>query len=154
MVTVAILKSALPVEPPSQEMNSLFVIFNQKCCLHWGILTFKGSLLSAAIMLKRFFARNRLSPDLHGSKFGGFLDRRSPHSEFEGTKPSKGTCIHRNTSLKPLSVQFGPKLRPVAWPRKQKKKKKGGRKSHKNVIFHHHVEAPFPNRSALSLVSL
>jgi len=44
--SAAILKSTLSVEPPSQEMNSLFVIFNQKCNLYWGILTFKGSLLS------------------------------------------------------------------------------------------------------------
>jgi len=29
----------------------------------WGILTFKGSLLSGALMLKQLFARNQLSPD-------------------------------------------------------------------------------------------
>jgi len=28
-------------------------------------------------MLKRFFARSRISPDFYGSKFGGFLDRSS-----------------------------------------------------------------------------
>jgi len=51
-----------------------------------------------------------------------FLDWRPPHSEFKGTKPSKGTCINQNTTFESLSVQFGPKLRPVSWPRKQKKK--------------------------------
>jgi len=35
-----------PVELPSREMNSLFVIFNQKCNFYFGILMFKGSLLS------------------------------------------------------------------------------------------------------------
>jgi len=29
--------------------------------------------------------------NLNGSKFGDFLDRRPPHSEFEGDKSSKGT---------------------------------------------------------------
>jgi len=83
-------------------------------------------------MLKRFFARNRLSPDFYGSKFGGFSDRRPPHSKFESTKPPKGTCINRNTTFEPLSVQFGPKWRPVGWPRKRKKNKKGGRRKSQN----------------------
>jgi len=84
-------------------------------------------------MLKRFFARNRLSPDFYGSKFGCFSDRRPPHSKCEGTKPPKGTCINRNTTFEPLSVQFGPKLRPVGWPRKRKNKnKKGGRRKSQN----------------------
>jgi len=84
-------------------------------------------------MLKRFFARNRSSPDFYGSKFGGFSDHRTPNSRFEGTKPPKGTSINRNTIFEPLSVQFGPKLRPVGWPRKRKKKiKKGGRRKSQN----------------------
>jgi len=59
----------------------------------------------------------------YGSKFGGFSDRRPPYSKFEGTKSPKGTCFKRNTTFEPLSVQFGPKLRPVGWPRKLKKNK-------------------------------
>jgi len=52
-----ILKSTLPVEPPSRKMNSLFVIFNKKCYFYWGILTFKSSLLAGALILKRFFCK-------------------------------------------------------------------------------------------------
>jgi len=104
-------------------MNSSLVICNQKCNFYCGILMFKEILFSGALMLKWFFARNRLSPDFYGSQFGGFLDRRPPHSEFEGTKPPKGMCINRNTTFEPLSVQFGPKLRPVGWPRKLGKKR-------------------------------
>jgi len=85
-------------------MNSLFVFFNQIC---------KKS------------AKSRLSR----VKIGGFLNRRPPHSEFEGTKPSKGMCINRNTTYEPLSVQFGPKLRLVGWPRTRKK---GGRRKSQN----------------------
>jgi len=147
MAAAAILKSTLFVEPPSREMNSLFVIFNQKCSF-LGYLTFKGSLLSGALMIQRFFARNRLSPDFYGSKFGGILNRRPPHSEFEGTKPQKA----RNTTFEPLSVQFGPKFRPVGWPRKREKK--AGEESHKTVIFHYHVDAPCHNRCAPNWVSL
>jgi len=54
MSAAAILKSTLPVEPTSREMNFLFVIFNQKCNFYWDILTFKVSLLLGALMLKRF----------------------------------------------------------------------------------------------------
>jgi len=101
------------------------------------ILTFKGSLLSGALMLKWFFCKNRLSPDFYGSKFGGFLDRRPPDIKFEGTKPPKGTCINRNTTFEPLSVQFGPKLRPVGWPRKRKTNnlKKAHEESDKPLYF-------------------
>jgi len=41
MAAATILKSTLPVASPPREMNSLFVIFNQKCDLYWGIWTFK-----------------------------------------------------------------------------------------------------------------
>jgi len=78
------------------------------------------------------FCKKSVSPVFYGSQFGGFSDRRLPHSKFEGTKPPKGTCINRNTTFEPLSVQFGPKLRPVGWPRKRKKikiKEDGRRKS-------------------------
>jgi len=44
--------------------------------------------------------------------------------KLKAPKPSKGTCINRNTTFEPLSVQFGPKLRPVGWPTKRKKRKK------------------------------
>jgi len=54
MAAATILKSTLAVEPLSQEMNSLFVIFNKKCSFYWGVLTFKSSLLSGDLMLKRF----------------------------------------------------------------------------------------------------
>jgi len=54
MAAATILKSTLSVEPPSREMNSLFVIFNQKCNFYWSNLTFYGSLLVGALMLKRF----------------------------------------------------------------------------------------------------
>jgi len=58
-VSKSILKTTLPIKPSLREMNSLFITFNQKCNFYWGILTFKGSLVSGALMLKRFFARNR-----------------------------------------------------------------------------------------------
>jgi len=45
-----ILKSTLPVEPPSRHMNSFFVIFNQKFNFYWDILTFEGSLLAGALI--------------------------------------------------------------------------------------------------------
>jgi len=63
-------------------------------------------------------------------------------------------CVNRNTSFEPLSVQIGPKLRPVYWPRKRKNRKKAGVESNKSVIFHHNLEAPFRNRFASNLVSL
>jgi len=133
-MAAAILRSTLTVEPPSREMNSLSVIFNQKCNFYLGILTFKGSLLSGALKLKRFFARNRQQVQTFAGQYLAFLDRRPPHSEFEGTNPppQKGACINRNTTFEPLSVQFGPKLRPVGWPRKWKKNKKAGRRKSQN----------------------
>jgi len=69
---------------------------------------------------------------VYGSKCGCFVDHRPPHSEFEGSKPSKGTYINRNTTFEPSSVQIGPKLRPVNWPRKRKKGRK--RKSQNRYI--------------------
>jgi len=129
MAAAAIRESTLPVELPSREMNSLFVIFNQKCNFYWGISTFKGSLLSGALMLKWLLARNRLSPDFYGSQFGGCLYRRPFIVNFKGTKPPNGTCINRNTTFEPFSVQFGPQLRPVGRPRKRKK---GGRRKSQN----------------------
>jgi len=56
--------------------------------------------------------------------------------------------------FEPLSVQFGPKLRPVGWPRKRKKRKKADEGSHKTAIFHYHVGAPFRNRSSPNLLIL
>jgi len=50
-------------------------------------------------------------------------------SKFEGTKPQNDTCINRNTSFEPLSMQIGPKLRPIGWPRKRKK---GGKSKSQN----------------------
>jgi len=52
------------IPPRSREMNSLFVIFNQKGNFYWGILAIKGSLLSEAQMLV-IFCKTK------GSKFGG-----------------------------------------------------------------------------------
>jgi len=57
MAAAAILKSTLPIEPPSREMISWFVIFNQKYNFYCGILMLKGNLLSGALMLKRFFCK-------------------------------------------------------------------------------------------------
>jgi len=67
-------------------------------------------------------------------KIWRFLGPETPHSKFEGNKPSKGMCINRNTTFEPLSMQFGPKLRPVGWPRKRKKEKSGRRKSQNHYI--------------------
>jgi len=50
LAAAAIFKSILPIEPPSREMNSLLVIFNKNLTF-WGILTFKGSIISGALML-------------------------------------------------------------------------------------------------------
>jgi len=119
--TIALWRHALYVDCFSEIAVRRFfaVIFNKKCRpnFYWGILTLKGSLLSGALMLKRFIEDLRV-------KVWRFFGPETPHSEFEGTKPSKGTCINRNTTFEPLSVQFGPKLQPVGWPRKQKKRKK------------------------------
>ena len=54
MSATAILKNTLPVEPPLWERNSWFVTSHQKSNFLGVILTFKGSLLSRALMLKRF----------------------------------------------------------------------------------------------------
>jgi len=104
-------------------------------------------------MLKRFFARNRL---LYGSKFGGVLDRRPPHSEFEGTKPSKGT-VSIGTRLLSHKACKSTKMSTCGLAVETEKRITGGslgEESHKTVIFYHHVEAPFRNRSVLNLVSL
>jgi len=74
-------------------------------------------------MLKRFFARNRQSPDLYGSKFDVFFTGEHIIVNVKAPNP-KGTCINRNTTFEPLGVQLGPKLRPVGWRRKWKKRKK------------------------------
>jgi len=127
-------------------MNSLFEIFNQKCNFYWGILTFEGRLLSGTLTVSNFVCKKSVkSRPLYGSQFGGCLDRCPSHSEFEGTKLSKGTCMNQNTTFEPLSMQFGPKLRPVGWPRKQKKILIGRRRKSRTVTFHHRVEAPFRN---------
>jgi len=74
------------VEPPSREMNSLFVIFNQISNFYWAILTFKGSLLLLALMLKRLFARNLIGPDFTGQNMAVFwtgdplvVNLKAPH---------------------------------------------------------------------------
>jgi len=55
---------------------------------------------------------------------------RTPHSEFEGTKPSTGTCINRNTTFEPLSGQQNCDL--WAGRGNGKKRKKGGRRKARN----------------------
>jgi len=57
LAAAAILKSTIPVDPPSQKMNFLFVIFNQKFNLYWDILTFKGSLRPGSPILKQFVCK-------------------------------------------------------------------------------------------------
>ena len=54
MATAAILKITLPVEPPLWERNFWFVTSDRKLNFVGVILTFKGSLLSRALMLNRF----------------------------------------------------------------------------------------------------
>ena len=54
MAAAAILKITLTVEPPLWERNFWFVTSNQKSNFCEVILTFKGSLLSRALMLKQF----------------------------------------------------------------------------------------------------
>ena len=54
MAAAAILKNTHLVEPPVWETNSWFVTSNQKFNFGGIILTFKGSLHSTAVMLKRF----------------------------------------------------------------------------------------------------
>jgi len=64
------------------------------------------------------------------------LDLRTLYNDtFESIKPSKGTCINRNATYGPLSVQIGPNLRPVCWPRKWKKRKRREKKVTKPVYF-------------------
>jgi len=62
-------------------------------------------------------------------------------------------------SFEPFSVQMGLKLRRrmlfiYKRQRNGKKEKNAGEESHKTVIFHHHVEAPFRNRSTPNFVSV
>jgi len=65
-----------------------------------------------------------------------FCGPETPRSKFEGNKLWKGTCINQYTFFKPLSVQIGPKLRPVGWPRKRKnRKKRWGKKVTKPLYF-------------------
>jgi len=47
---------------------------------------------------------------------------------LKASNPRKGTCINRNTTFEPLSVQFEPKLRP----KKRKKRINGGRRKSQN----------------------
>jgi len=89
-------------------------------------------------MLKRFYARNRQVQTFTGQNLAVFLDRRPPHSEFKDTKLSKGTCINRNTTFEPLSVQFGPTMRPVAGRGSGKRKKEGRRKSQNRYLSPRH----------------
>ena len=141
MVAAAILENTLPVEPQLWERNSWFITSNRKSIFCGVILTFKGSLLSRAPMLKQFplqigKVRKRV-------EFLVFFGPETPKSEFEGSKPPKGTCTKQNTSFEPSSVRFGWKLRPVGEMRKRKKKyKKRENKSHKSVMVFHCVEAP------------
>ena len=131
-VVAAILKNTLPVLPPVWEQNSWFVTSNQKSNFCGVILTFKGSLFLRALMLKRFSAANRKSRTQNGSKFWCFLGWRPPISEFESSKPWKGTCTKQNTSFELWSVRIGTKLRPVGEMRKQKKREN---ESHKPWYF-------------------
>jgi len=122
LAAAANLKSTLPVEPPSLEMNSLFVIFNQLCNFYWGILTLKGSLLLGVLMLKRFFARNSAkSARLLRVKIWRFFGPETPHSEFECTKPQKARVSIGTRLLNYWACNSDQKLRPVGWPRKRKK---------------------------------
>ena len=61
------------------------------------------------------------SKSKNGSKFWCFLGRRPLKSEFEGSKPWKGSFKKHNTSFELLYVQIGPELRPVGEMRKRKK---------------------------------
>jgi len=63
--------------------------FQSKNNFYWCILTSKGSLLFGVLMLKRLFARNLLSPDFYGSKFGGVLDRRPIIVNLKAPNPEK-----------------------------------------------------------------
>jgi len=63
MAAAAILKSTLP---------ALFVLFNQTCNFYWGILTIKGSLLSGALMLKRFLLEIGLVQTFTGQNLAVF----------------------------------------------------------------------------------
>jgi len=57
-------------------------------------------------MLKRFFAR---SANFYGLKYSVFLDPRPPHSEFEGTRPSKGTFINPSEQSVALNQLYTPR---------------------------------------------
>jgi len=155
MEAATILKSTLPVEPPLREMNSFFVTFNQKCNFYGSILTFKGiySLLSEARMLKRFFARKRLNPDFYGSKFGVFWTGDSLIVNLKAPNP-KRHVYQSEHDFWTIKRAIRTKIATCGLAEEAEKRKKAGEESHKTAIFHHHVEAPFPNRSAPNLVSL
>ena len=133
MAAAAILKNTLPVEPPLWERNSWFVTSHRKSNFLGVVLTFKGSLLSIAQMLKRFpqqIGKVRKWVDI----FCVFLAGDPQKSEFEVSKPRKGTCMKQNTSFELSSVRIGWKLRPVGEMRKRKNIKKGERKSQNRYI--------------------
>ena len=89
----------------------------------------------------------------NGSKFWCFLGRRPPKSEFDGSKPTNGTCTNQNTSFELLKVWICSELRPVGEMSKRKNINKEN-KSHKTVIFHHCVEVPPGNQSQPKLAYL
>ena len=114
------LEITLPVEPPLWERNFWFVTCNQKSNFCEVILTFKGSLLLRALMLKQFplqigKVRKRVEMLL-------FFGLKTPKNKFEGSKPPKGTCTNQNTSFELLNVWIGSELRPAGEMGKWKKK--------------------------------
>ena len=120
MAAAAILKNTLPVELPVWEWNSWCVNSNQKSNLCGVILTFKGRLLSRALMLKRFplqIGQVRKRVEVLVFCWAG----DPPNSEFQGSKPRKGTCTKQDTSFELSNVRIGSELRPVGEMRKRKK---------------------------------
>jgi len=103
-------------------------------------------------MLKRFFARNWLNPDFYGSKFGGFLDMRPPHSEFDNAPNPQKAVYQSEHDFWAIKRAIRTKIATFALA--EETEKKAEKESHKTVIFHHHVQTPIRNRSAPNLVSL
>jgi len=151
MAAAAILKSTLPVESAPREMNSLFEIFNTKFNFYWGILTFNGSLLLAALMLKQFFAGNQKVQTFTGRNLAIFWTGDSFIVNLKAPKPRKARVLIRTRLLSHSACNSYQNC--ALWTGRGNGKK-AGEESHKTVIFLHHVEAPFCYRSAPNLVSL
>ena len=86
----------------------------------WGLSwRLRVNLLLSALMLKRF--PQQIGQVQKRVEILVFFGPETPKSEFEVSKPRKGTCTKQSTSFELSSVRIGWKLRPVGEMKKRKK---------------------------------